>query len=73
MVTGVEDDLAIAKIIKAVGNMNRTSLKWQTQPALLMVEFSVVLMEFGWLIDANVIPGVVLPTLTPTVSIMLLF
>ncbi len=72
MVVLEEDILMVAKIIKVVGIMNSTSLEWQTLPALLMVELTV-LMRFGWLIVANIIPGVALPMLMALVSMVLPF
>ncbi len=44
--------LMVATISKAEG--------WQTLPALLMVEF-IVLMGLGWVVMTNVLHGVVLP------------
>ncbi len=70
MVAAVEDILMVAKINKVVGSRNRTSLEWQTLSTLLTMEFTV-LMGFGWLLVANIIPGVALPMLTPLVSMML--
>ncbi len=46
MVTMEKDILMVAKIIKVLGILNRINLEWQTLPALLMVDF-IVLMEFG--------------------------
>ncbi len=72
MVMVVEDILIVAKIIKILGTMHGTRFEWQTPPALPMVEF-IALMEIGWLVVANVIPGMALPMPTLLVSMMLPF
>ncbi len=72
IVTAVEDVLVVAKIIKAVGHQNMTSLEWQTLPASLMGDFTVG-MGFGWLLMANVLPGAELSMPTQLVSMMLPF
>ncbi len=69
IVSVVEDIFVMAKIIKVVENMNGRNLEGQTLAALLTVEF-IALMEFGWPFAANIIPGVVLPMLTPLVFII---
>ncbi len=61
--------LMVTKTIKEMETMNGTGLEWQTFPTLLMLEFNV-LMRFGWLVVANVIPGVAISMLTPLVSMM---
>ncbi len=65
----IEDILVVAELFKVLGTMTRTSLEWEMPPSLLVVEF-IALMEYGWLIVANVIPGVALPMLTPLVFII---
>ncbi len=70
IVTVTENVLMVAAIIKAKETMKGTNLEWQTLPVLVLVEF-IVLMEFGWFIVANVIPGVALPMPTPLISMML--
>ncbi len=72
MVVVVEGILVVAKIIKFLGTMIRTSFELQTLPPLLTVGF-IVLMDFGWLIVTNVIPGVELPMFIPLVSMMMPF
>ncbi len=52
----VEGILVVARIIKAVGTMNKTSLEGQILPIPLTLGL-VVLMEFGWLIVGNYKPG----------------
>ncbi len=72
MVTVMEDVLKVATIIRAVATMKGTNLEWQTLPVLLPVEL-IVLMEFGWLIVANVMPGVMPPMPTLLICMMLPF
>ncbi len=72
MVAVEEDVFVVAKIIKAMGTMNRSRLECQILPTSPTMEF-IVLMGYGLLIVANVIFGVALPMLTPLISIMLPF
>ncbi len=69
IVAVMEDVLVVAAVIKAVEMMKGTNLEWQTLPMLLTVNFTV-LMEFGWFIVANVIPGVTLPMSTTLIMML---